>query len=163
MWRKPAVKPAFKPPGPEPAGHRNLSTNHRQSQAAKAAVLCAPVEQSCRGTTGFMSDQSVKLNMLLLLAFLLLSYGAGNARCSTVHANITDILSLLRFKRSTHDPTGSLRNWNRSIHYCKWNGVSCSLLNPGRVAALDLPGQNLSGQVNPSLGNITFLKRADAS
>ncbi|KAF7090003.1 hypothetical protein CFC21_092838 [Triticum aestivum] len=110
-----------------------------------------------------MSDQSVKLNMLLLLAFLLLSYGAGNARCSTVHANITDILSLLRFKRSTHDPTGSLRNWNRSIHYCKWNGVSCSLLNPGRVAALDLPGQNLSGQVNPSLGNITFLKRLNLS
>ncbi|XP_044443712.1 uncharacterized protein [Triticum aestivum] len=55
-----------------------------------------------------MSEQSVKLNMLILLAFLLLSYGAGNVRCSTVHANITDILSLLQFKRSTHDPTGHL-------------------------------------------------------
>lgn len=105
-----------------------------------------------------MSEQSVRRNMLILLAFLLLSYGAGNVCCSTVHANITDILSLLRFKRSTHDPTGALTNWNRSIHYCNWNGVLCSTQNPGRVAALILPGQSLAGQLNPSLGNITFLK-----
>ncbi|XP_044952817.1 receptor kinase-like protein Xa21 [Hordeum vulgare subsp. vulgare] len=110
-----------------------------------------------------MSDQSVKPNMLLLLALLLLSYGAGSVRCSTVHANITDILALLRFKKSTEDPTDALRNWNRSIYYCNWNGVKCSLLHPGRVVALNLPGQSLSGQVNPSLGNITFLKRLNLS
>ncbi|KAM3242245.1 hypothetical protein ACQJBY_054741 [Aegilops geniculata] len=110
-----------------------------------------------------MSDQSVKLNMFLLLAFLLLSYGAGKVCCSTVHPNITDIRSLLRFKKSTNDPTDALRNWNRSIHYCRWNGVKCSKLNLGRVFALDLPGQRLSGQVNPSLGNITFLKRLNLS
>ncbi|KAE8794683.1 LRR receptor-like kinase [Hordeum vulgare] len=110
-----------------------------------------------------MSDQSVKPNMLLLLALLLLSYGAGSVRCSTVHVNITDIRSLLRFKKSTNDPTDALRNWNRSIHYCNWNGVKCSSLHPGRIVALDLPGQSLSGQVNPSIGNITFLKRLNLS
>lgn len=96
--------------------------------------------------------------MLVLLAFLLLCYGGGDVQCATVHANITDILSLLHFKKVTNDPKQALRSWNRSIHYCSWNGVQCSKLHPGRVAALVLPGQSLSGQITPTLGNITFLK-----
>jgi len=110
-----------------------------------------------------MSEQSVKLNMLILLAFLVLSYGAGNVHCSIVHGNSTDMLWLLDFKTATSDPTHALRSWNRSIHYCNWTGVKCSPRNPWRVAALLLPSQSLSGQITPSLGNLTFLKILDLS
>jgi len=105
-----------------------------------------------------MSEQSVKLNMLILLAFLVLSYGAGNVHCSIVHGNSTDMLWLLDFKTATSDPTHALRSWNRSIHYCNWTGVRCDPRNPWRVAALELPGERLAGQITPSLGNLTFLK-----
>jgi len=87
-----------------------------------------------------MSEQSaMKLNMLILLVFLLLSYGAGNVRSSTVHGNSADMLPLLDFKTATHDPLGALRSWNRSIHYCNWMGINCNSRNPGRVAGLQLP------------------------
>jgi len=105
-----------------------------------------------------MSEQSVKLNMLILLEFLLLSYGAGNVHCATVHGNSADMLSLLDFKTATRDPTDALRSWNRSINYCNWTGVICSPGNPGRVAALELGGESLAGQITPSLGNLTFLQ-----
>ncbi|XP_073365158.1 uncharacterized protein [Aegilops tauschii subsp. strangulata] len=80
--------------------------------------------------------------MVILLAFLLLLfYGAGNINCSTVnHKNMTDMLSLLDFKAATNDPTGALRSWDRSVHYYNSTGVRCSQGNPGRVAALQLPG-----------------------
>nr|XP_045089262.1 LRR receptor-like serine/threonine-protein kinase FLS2 [Aegilops tauschii subsp. strangulata] len=98
--------------------------------------------------------------MVNLLAFLLLlSYGAGSIHCSAVsHGNRTDVHSLLEFKAATNDPTGALRSWDRSVHYCNWTGVVCSSLKPGRVAALILPGQSLSGEITPSLGNLTYLK-----
>lgn len=110
-----------------------------------------------------MSDQPVKLKMLVLLAFLLLSYGAGDVQCATVHANITDILSLLHFKKVTNDPTQALKSWNRSTHYCNWNGVMCDPSYPGRVVGLLLGGQRLSGQITLSLGNITFLQYLNLS
>ncbi|XBI58863.1 hypothetical protein VPH35_040027 [Triticum aestivum] len=95
--------------------------------------------------------------MVMLLAFLLLLYyGAGNIHCSRVnYGNITDMLSLLDFKAATNDPTDALRSWNRSVHYCN--------RYPGRVAALQLPGKSLSGEITPSLGNLTFLKILDLS
>uniref|UniRef100_R7WB24 LRR receptor-like serine/threonine-protein kinase EFR n=1 Tax=Aegilops tauschii TaxID=37682 RepID=R7WB24_AEGTA len=110
-----------------------------------------------------VAEQSLKrgtLSMVILLAFLLLLfYGAGNINCSTVnHKNMTDMLSLLDFKAATNDPTGALRSWDRSVHYYNSTGVRCSQGNPGRVAALQLPGECLSGEITPSLENLTFLK-----
>ncbi|VAH52198.1 unnamed protein product [Triticum turgidum subsp. durum] len=101
-----------------------------------------------------------RLSMVNLLAFfLLLFYGAGNINCSTVnHENSRDMRSLLDFKAATNDPTDALRSWDRSVHYCNWTGVICSSLCPGRVAALQLAGQSLAGEITPSLGNLTFLK-----
>ncbi|KAE8807772.1 putative LRR receptor-like serine/threonine-protein kinase [Hordeum vulgare] len=103
--------------------------------------------------------------MVVLLAYLLLlSYGPGNIHCSTVrHENRTDVHSLLEFKAATNDPTGALRSWNRRVHYCNWTGVRCSSLKPGRVVALRLPGQSLSGEITPSIGNLTYLKVLDLS
>lgn len=103
--------------------------------------------------------RSLKLSTLVLLAMLLLFYGAGDAHCSVVHDNNTDRRSLLNFKKAiTEDPTGTLLSWNDSIHYCMWSGVNCSTRHPGRVTALNLSGLSLGGQITPSLGNLTFLR-----
>ena len=102
-----------------------------------------------------------ELDMAILLAFLLLmSYGTVNIHGSTTvnHGDNTDMLPLFDFKAATNDPTGVLRSWNRSVRHCDWTGVICSSLNSGRVVALRIPGQGLSGEITPSLGNLTFLE-----
>ncbi|XP_044968006.1 putative receptor-like protein kinase At3g47110 isoform X2 [Hordeum vulgare subsp. vulgare] len=100
------------------------------------------------------------LSMVILLAFLLtLCYEAGNIHCSAVsHGNRTDMLALLEFKGATNDPTGALRSWDRRVHYCNWTGVACSQENPWRVGGLFLGGESLSGEITPSLGNLTYLQ-----
>lgn len=102
--------------------------------------------------------------MLILFALLLFSYGVGNIRCATVSENSTDMVSLLDFQKAIEsDPTGFLKNWNGSTPFCKWEGVTCSRNHSGRVVALELPGLRLSGQISPSVGNLTFLKTLDLS
>lgn len=81
------------------------------------------------------------------------------AHCSVVH-NSTDRRALLDFKEAiTEDPTGVLRSWNDSIHHCMWSGVYCSRRHPGRVTVLDLHDTSLAGQITPSLGNLTSLRK----
>ncbi|KAM3390011.1 hypothetical protein ACQJBY_011895 [Aegilops geniculata] len=126
---------------------------------AKLSCGSCRFARSCRRAE--VTEQSLRtLSMVILLAFLLLLfYGAGSIHCAPAnHGNSTDMLALLDFKGATSDPTGALRSWDRSVHYCNWTGVRCSQGNPGRVAALQLPGESLSGEITPSLGNLTFLK-----
>lgn len=100
-------------------------------------------------------NKPVKLTMPVLLALLLLSYGTGSIRCTTIAGNSTDVLSLLVFK--------ALSSWNTSIHYCWWSGVKCNPNTRGRVTALKLAGQGLSGQITSFLGNLTDLHTLDLS
>uniref|UniRef100_A0A453D137 non-specific serine/threonine protein kinase n=2 Tax=Aegilops tauschii subsp. strangulata TaxID=200361 RepID=A0A453D137_AEGTS len=137
---------------------------HTNLLPAKPSCGSCRFARSCQRAE--VTEQSLTtLSMVMLLAFLLLLYyGAGNIHCSRVnYGNITDMLSLLDFKAATNDPTDALRSWNRSVHYCNWTGIICSSFNPGRVAALQLPGKSLSGEITPSLGNLTFLKILDLS
>ena len=116
-------------------------------------MCCAPhILQATLLTRVVMPDGALpeeeELDMAILLAFLLLvSYGTGNIHGSTTvnHGDNTDMLSLLVFKAATNDPTGVLRSWNRSVRHCDWTGVICSSPNSGRVVALRMPGQSLSG------------------
>ncbi|CAN1187578.1 LRR receptor-like serine/threonine-protein kinase EFR [Linum perenne] len=57
-----------------------------------------------------------------------------------------------------NDPLRVLSSWNDSIHFCEWYGVSCSRRHRGKVSALLLPYQELSGSVSPHIGNLSFLK-----
>ncbi|XP_071681274.1 uncharacterized protein [Lolium perenne] len=103
--------------------------------------------------------RSLHLSMLVLKTLLLMFYGASSTHCSMVHGNMTDLRSLLDFKEAIiDDPTGALRSWNVSIHHCMWLGVNCSTRHPGRVTALRLDYLNLTGQIAPSIGNLTFLR-----
>lgn len=109
-------------------------------------------------------NKPVKLIMPVLLALLLLSYGTESIRCTTIAGNsATDVLSLLDFKATTNDPRGALSSWNTSIHYCWWSGVKCNPNTRGRVTALKLAGQGLSGQITSFLGNLTDLHTLDLS
>ncbi|TVU26917.1 hypothetical protein EJB05_29490, partial [Eragrostis curvula] len=101
--------------------------------------------------------------MLILLTLLLLSYGVGNIRCSTVPENSADMLSLLDFMKSVTDPLQVLSNWTTDTPYCQWTGVKCSRMHRDRVVTLDLAGQRLTGTLPPSLGNLTFLRTLNLS
>uniref|UniRef100_A0ACD5UJN2 Uncharacterized protein n=1 Tax=Avena sativa TaxID=4498 RepID=A0ACD5UJN2_AVESA len=105
-------------------------------------------------------QRSLELGTLVLpTLLLLLFYGARGSHCSLVHGNMTDRRSLLDFKEAiTDDPGGALHDWNDGIHHCMWSGVSCSVRHPGRVTTLELGSLNLTGQITPSLGNLTFLR-----
>ncbi|XP_077232666.1 uncharacterized protein LOC143870037 [Tasmannia lanceolata] len=86
------------------------------------------------------------------LLSLLLSVESGTL------GNETDRLSLLAFKHEiTHDPNGALTSWNNSLHFCHWQGVTCSRRHSQRVIALNLGDQGLVGPMSPHIANLTFL------
>ncbi len=109
------------------------------------------------------TNHPVKLAMLMLLALLLLSYGVGSIRCATATDNSTDMSSLLEFKKAINDPTGALNSWSTVVPHCQWMGVNCSRRHAGRVTALNLAAQGLSGSIPASVGNLTFLRTLDLS
>ncbi|XP_065625273.1 probable LRR receptor-like serine/threonine-protein kinase At3g47570 [Quercus suber] len=81
---------------------------------------------------------------------LLTSVAGGN--------NETDRLALLEFKaKITHDPFGVLSSWNDSIHFCRWQGITCGLRHQ-RVTMLDLQSLKLVGSISPHVGNLSFLR-----
>ncbi|PON92646.1 LOW QUALITY PROTEIN: Serine/threonine protein kinase [Trema orientale] len=66
-------------------------------------------------------------------------------------------LALLDFKnRITEDPQGIMKQWNESVHFCNWFGITCSP-NSERVMIFNLANQNLVGSLPPSIGNLTLL------
>ncbi|KAK3419903.1 hypothetical protein EUGRSUZ_G00662 [Eucalyptus grandis] len=68
-----------------------------------------------------------------------------------------DRLALLEFKARIAYPSGVLRSWNDSSHFCDWDGVTCGRKHR-RVTILDLGSKNLSGVVPPHIGNLSFLR-----
>lgn len=119
----------------------------------------------CAGNMGLKcAKQPKKLAVLILFTLLLLCYGVGNVSAA-VHENSVDLQALLVFKQGiSSDPKGALSSWNTNTHFCRWNGVNCNVTaRPLRVTELNLTGQSLSGQISPSLGNLTFLKNLDLS
>ncbi|KAJ8617734.1 hypothetical protein MRB53_013920 [Persea americana] len=104
-----------------------------------------------------MSDNCVILFWLLLLltSINLICF----AESVTLLKNESDRLSLLAFKDGiSDDPNGVLSSWNNSLHFCMWDGVTCSRRHPQRVVALNLSNQSLRGSLSPYIGNLSFLR-----
>ncbi|PRQ57151.1 putative protein kinase RLK-Pelle-LRR-XII-1 family [Rosa chinensis] len=73
-------------------------------------------------------------------------------------SNETDHLALLKFKDCiATDPDGLLNSWNDSVHFCKWQGVTCGRRHQ-RVTSLNLPDADLHGTISPYIGNLSFLR-----
>eukprot|EP00261_Vitis_vinifera_P019766 XP_010650361.1 PREDICTED: LRR receptor-like serine/threonine-protein kinase EFR [Vitis vinifera] len=76
--------------------------------------------------------------------------------------NETDKLALLAFKNYVANvPNGVLSSWNDSLHFCQWEGVTCSH-QLQRVTALRLESQRLAGSL-PPIENLTFLRELELS
>ncbi|KAM7523465.1 hypothetical protein LguiA_013367 [Lonicera macranthoides] len=91
--------------------------------------------------------------LLLSLLILLLQ----KASCS----NETDHLSLLAIKG--HITSDTMQQWNQSLHFCQWKGVSCGKRHKTRVVGLNFESWNLVGTLSPSIGNLSFLKTLQLS
>ncbi|MED6136362.1 hypothetical protein PIB30_055480 [Stylosanthes scabra] len=70
----------------------------------------------------------------------------------------TDKIALLALKdKLTNGDHDALPSWNHSLHFCEWEGVTCSRRRK-RVSALQLQNQYWGGTLTSSLGNLTFLR-----
>ncbi|KAM3212262.1 hypothetical protein ACQJBY_065376 [Aegilops geniculata] len=93
-------------------------------------VLCSLVHASSLGATALQNDSNTDLHAL---------------RCLKLHLTSS---------------AGLLASWeNDSLQFCGWFGVTCSKRHASRVVALDLESLDLSGQIPPCVGNLTFLRR----
>ncbi|XP_060670989.1 putative receptor-like protein kinase At3g47110 [Ziziphus jujuba] len=82
---------------------------------------------------------------------------------ATLAGNETDKLALLAIKAMIiQDPLNITSSWNESLHFCHWQGVSCSTRHE-RVTQLNLSSQKLSGYISTSIGNLSFLRTFDLS
>ncbi|KAG2259132.1 hypothetical protein Bca52824_078426 [Brassica carinata] len=78
--------------------------------------------------------------------------------------------SLLSFRSSiVSDPHNSLSTWvssssssSSSVDVCNWFGVKCNN-DSTRVIELDISGQDLRGEISPSIANLTALTVLDLS
>ncbi|KAL0314148.1 UNVERIFIED_CONTAM: putative receptor-like protein kinase [Sesamum angustifolium] len=68
-------------------------------------------------------------------------------------------MALLALKAAIDDDaSGALRSWNETMHYCRWEGVTCSRRHRDRVVSINLRSQGLVGSLSPHLGNLSFLR-----
>ncbi|KAL5708378.1 non-specific serine/threonine protein kinase [Ranunculus cassubicifolius] len=67
--------------------------------------------------------------------------------------NSSDLNSLLSIKAEIQ----GLTSWNKSLHFCNWQGITCGNTHQ-RVISLNLSSQNLIGTLSPSIGNLSFLR-----
>ncbi|KAJ6807434.1 receptor kinase-like protein Xa21 [Iris pallida] len=114
--------------------------------------------------------QQLLTNVLLpFIAVVFLLYHHHHVRAAMIllpkHNNATDRSSLLVFKSAlTSYPHRVLDQWNDSVHFCEWQGITCGgPRHPERVVALQLSSLDLVGIVSPDLGNLTFLRTIDLS
>ncbi|KAF7138080.1 hypothetical protein RHSIM_Rhsim07G0133500 [Rhododendron simsii] len=76
-------------------------------------------------------------------------------------SNETDRQALLAIKDLVQgDAFPEFRSWNHSIHFCKWEGVTCGRKHQ-RVTILDLSSRGLVGSLSPHAGNLSFLRTTD--
>ncbi|PSR88221.1 Protein NSP-INTERACTING KINASE 1 like [Actinidia chinensis var. chinensis] len=68
-----------------------------------------------------------------------------------------EVQALMGIKASLEDPHGVLDNWDSdAVDPCSWTMVTCSA--DKLVIGLGTPSQNLSGNLSPSIGNLTNLQ-----
>ncbi|KAF2285358.1 hypothetical protein GH714_000768 [Hevea brasiliensis] len=90
----------------------------------------------------------------MLLMFMLLFLNS-----SMLHAQELELL--LSFKSSINDPLQYLSNWNPSVTFCNWQGITCN--NSSRIMVIDLPGKNISGKLSLSVFQLPYIETINLS
>ncbi|XP_057997997.1 LRR receptor-like serine/threonine-protein kinase EFR [Hevea brasiliensis] len=104
----------------------------------------------------FWPSSILRFHVLFLISVTTLCFQPADFL--TKLGNEIDRLAPLEFKaRISNDPNGIFSSWNHSVHYCKWEGVTCGRKHQ-RVTSLNLQGLSLSGTISPHAGNLTFLR-----
>ncbi|KAG6473488.1 hypothetical protein ZIOFF_067405 [Zingiber officinale] len=116
-------------------------------------------EESCQEWPVLLLGSAMGENkgsaVFLWVAFFLCSLDFANALLSPKGVNF-EVQALMDIKVLLKDPHGVLGNWDRdSVDPCSWSMVSCSPQT--LVIGLEIPSQNLSGTLSPSIGNLTNL------
>lgn len=76
--------------------------------------------------------------IILFICLFFISFCASNGE---------DLKLLLSFKGSINDPLRVLSNWNSSLSYCQWYGITCT--NSSRaVTGIELSGKNITGVIS---------------
>ncbi|XP_076914444.1 probably inactive leucine-rich repeat receptor-like protein kinase At5g06940 [Bidens hawaiensis] len=86
----------------------------------------------------------------LSLTLILLTFTINASSSSLTEADI-----LLTFKSTIDDPMNHLASWSNTttIHHCNWTGVTCTTT----ISSLSLQNLNLSGEISPSICELTSL------
>ncbi|CAM8901822.1 unnamed protein product [Rhodiola kirilowii] len=94
--------------------------------------------------------------------FILFSVACSASFSSIEKNDQQDKMSLLALKdgfiAGGNEIGGALNSWNASLHFCKWQGITCGKRHRQRVTAIELIQEKLNGVVSSSIGNLTFLR-----
>ncbi|PWA35589.1 Concanavalin A-like lectin/glucanase, subgroup [Artemisia annua] len=90
--------------------------------------------------------------------FTILPTTAQNSTTLKGTNNDVDRVALVAVKSLIReDPQNVTSSWNHSLHFCQWQGVTCSRSHQ-RVTLLDLSSRGLVGSLSPWIGNMSFLR-----
>ncbi|VFQ86327.1 unnamed protein product [Cuscuta campestris] len=105
----------------------------------------------------------METSLYLWVFFIVLQHYCTN-NCSSAFSSSTDEAALLSLKAHMISVPSSLEtNWSTGSPVCDWLGVTCNSQPPRRVTALNLSNLNLTGELPPHLGNLSFLTSLDLS
>ncbi|XP_016455508.1 protein NSP-INTERACTING KINASE 1 isoform X1 [Nicotiana tabacum] len=97
-----------------------------------------------------------ELNATFLFVTFLALWNTATGLLSPKGVNF-EVQALMAIKAALKDPHGVLDNWDgTSVDPCSWAMVTCSA--ESFVIGLGSPSQNLSGNLSPSIGNLTNLQ-----
>ncbi|KAL6128709.1 hypothetical protein ACLB2K_072064 [Fragaria x ananassa] len=79
-----------------------------------------------------------------------------------LQGNETDRQALQAIKdQIRHDPNQVTGSWNETLHFCLWQGITCSRRHRQRVTKLELRSLELVGSISPYIGSLSFLRVLD--
>ncbi|KAK2983063.1 hypothetical protein RJ640_006450 [Escallonia rubra] len=132
----------------------DFSCNPDKNRNGLQPSLSQPVSALAPAKAPDMMMFTLRIPSLYLSCIL---FSASLLTSTSGFTNETDKQALLAIKNQIlEDPFQVLSSWNDSIHFCNWQGVSCSPRHQ-RVTTLNLPSLKLTGSVSPHIGNLTFL------
>nr|QAS62460.1 LRR receptor-like serine/threonine-protein kinase EFR [Sedum alfredii] len=106
-----------------------------------------------------MNSMFSLVHVFIALSLISAASSASSAAEQNMHHDRTALLALKDefIAGGTPLENTALNSWNRSLHVCQWQGVTCGKRHM-RVTAIELVQQQLKGFLSPSIGNLTFLR-----